>query len=276
MFEHRFRLSNEPGGLGVSCRENGATLAGVPLLQKTAKGFVPRPPSEIATLMRAAYPGFTRHTLLQPGLAAVARSLNEGDLTKAMIVSIFLKLPELDRNGAACIARVNDSLSKYNPDEPRDWHGRWTVGDGANEPDPQALEDGLLEDIAYQGVYHDQVVADVAAYYRSKGATVVTSVDLVARNGSTARADLIMAPPSGAPLILVEVKTGTDPQYTNGQRIVYPMAQIGDHVMSPNAKIRQFGFAPGQWLPPMQVITIYKKDAKAPYLWRPHGDPRVP
>ena len=67
-----------------------------------------------------------------------------------------------------------------------------------------------------------------------------------------------------------------DSQYTNGQMIVYPVAQIGDHVYSPETKIRQLGFAPGQWLPPMVFMTVYKQDENAPYLSRIHPSPLVP
>ena len=38
-----FRLTNEPGGLGLSCTPDGLSLAGVPLLRKMQAGFAPRP-----------------------------------------------------------------------------------------------------------------------------------------------------------------------------------------------------------------------------------------
>jgi hypothetical protein len=50
-----FRLTNEPGGLGLSCTPAGVSLAGVPLLRRTEAGFVPRPGSEVTSLLRAAY-----------------------------------------------------------------------------------------------------------------------------------------------------------------------------------------------------------------------------
>jgi hypothetical protein len=50
-----FRLTNEPGGLGLSCTSAGVSLAGVPLLHSTRARFVPRPAAEIATLLKAAY-----------------------------------------------------------------------------------------------------------------------------------------------------------------------------------------------------------------------------
>ncbi len=54
VIERTFRLTNEPGGLGLSCTEAGLSLAGVPLLRKSEMGFVPRPAAEIEALVRAA------------------------------------------------------------------------------------------------------------------------------------------------------------------------------------------------------------------------------
>ena len=50
-----YRLTNEPGGLGLSCTAAGLSLAGTPLLRSTEAGFAPRPGAEIASLMKAAY-----------------------------------------------------------------------------------------------------------------------------------------------------------------------------------------------------------------------------
>jgi hypothetical protein len=134
----------------------------------------------------------------------------------------------------------------------------------------------LFTDVAYPGTYHDQIVAQIAAHWRSEGAMVLTSVNLVARNGATARADLIAVLIPGDEPVVAEVKTGADPQYTAGQSVVYPMAQIGDHVYSPDQKIQQLGFSPGEWLPPMQFVTIYRKDDDSPYIVIQHEYPIVP
>jgi hypothetical protein len=63
--------------------------------------------------------------------------LNRGDTAKAMIAALHLRLPALSPDQALKITQVNDDLSKYNADQPRDWHGRWTDEDGAG-PDPLA------------------------------------------------------------------------------------------------------------------------------------------
>jgi hypothetical protein len=53
--ERIFRLTNEPGGLGLSCTVAGLSLAGVNLLRKTKAGFAPRPAHEIRPLTEAAF-----------------------------------------------------------------------------------------------------------------------------------------------------------------------------------------------------------------------------
>jgi hypothetical protein len=62
--------------------------------------------------------------------------LNEGDVTRAMIAAIYLRLPEVGAEGAARLAAVDAALRKYSEAEPRDWHGRWTTGGAAGGPNP--------------------------------------------------------------------------------------------------------------------------------------------
>lgn len=42
--------------------------------------------------------------------------------------------PELSREAAARLLNAERELIKYDPNEPRDWHGRWTAGEGAPAP----------------------------------------------------------------------------------------------------------------------------------------------
>lgn len=135
--ERNFRLTNEPGGLGPSCTAAGLSLAGVPLLQKTKTGFAPRPSDEIATLIEAAYGADTDPAELLPSLDVVAQALNGGDLPRAMIAAVLARLPELNWDAATRLAKAEQTLLKYDPDEPRDWHGRWTTG-GNSGPAPTA------------------------------------------------------------------------------------------------------------------------------------------
>jgi hypothetical protein len=108
-------------------------LAGVPLLAKTAAGFEPRPASEIATLIKAAYGANGDPVRLQSRLEAIAQALNNRDFGLAAIAAVQMQIPELSFQSAAQVARAEEKLRKYdyNQNEPRDWHGRWTSDDTA-------------------------------------------------------------------------------------------------------------------------------------------------
>jgi hypothetical protein len=81
-------------------------------------------------LVKAAYGPDFDASGLAPGLKVAATALNAGDVGRAMVAALQLKLPELDREAAMRVARTGSHLAKYDPNEPRDWHGRWTTGNG--------------------------------------------------------------------------------------------------------------------------------------------------
>ena len=136
-----YRLTNEPEGLGLSCTAAGLSLAGTPLLHRTEAGFAPRPVAEIASLMKAAYGADDDAARLQSSLQAIARALNGREFARAAIAAVLTRTPELNPGAARRLAAANDNLTKYNPNEPRDWHGRWTT-DGAAGPAPSAAPAG--------------------------------------------------------------------------------------------------------------------------------------
>jgi hypothetical protein len=136
-FIHRFRLATGSGAQGLRCGADGLSLAGVSLLRKSTEGFAARAPEEVGALMLAAYGDVFDRDRLARGLRATASALNRGDVDLAMIAAVHLRLPDLDAEAASRIAAVDDFLAKYDPDEPRDWRGRWTTG-GEGAPRPAA------------------------------------------------------------------------------------------------------------------------------------------
>lgn len=135
--EEWYRLSQIPGSAGLNCEESGVSLAGVALLRKTDAGLAPRPAHEIEALIKGAYGRDADVIRLESGLRVASEALNRGDIGRAMIATVLLRLPDLSGDGAAGIARADDVLAKYDPDEPRDWRGRWTAGDaGSAKPQP--------------------------------------------------------------------------------------------------------------------------------------------
>jgi hypothetical protein len=132
-----FRLANGPGSLGPSWGDAGLALAGVSLFRRTDDGFAPRPVGELEALLGAAYERRLDASLVR-GLGVAADALNHGDIGRAMIAALHLRLPDLTWEGASRIAKVDERLAKYSPDQPRDWHGRWTSEAGESAPDCEA------------------------------------------------------------------------------------------------------------------------------------------
>lgn len=132
-----FRLANGPDDLGLSCNPDGLFLAGVPLLSRTQAGFAQRPASEITALIKAAYGAGGDQIRLQSSLGSIARALNSGDIALAAIAAVQTQTPDLSREAAARLANVEQKISKqklvkFDPAEPRDWHGRWTTNGAAS------------------------------------------------------------------------------------------------------------------------------------------------
>jgi len=113
------------------CNENGLFIGpGIALVTRGLEdldgtsGFRPQPKAEIDRVLTQAYGTSFDSTPLSGGFAAVAKALNAGDMTRAIIASLHLRLPRVPADGA-------NRLAKYIPDEPRDWRGRWTTEDDA-------------------------------------------------------------------------------------------------------------------------------------------------
>ncbi len=135
-----FQLARGSKSAGLSCDAEGVALGGVQLLRKTDAGFAPRSALEIDVLTKAGYGAACDAVKLARGLEVASRALNDGDLSRAMVATLHLRLPELDAAGAARLAAVDAVLAKYSADQPRDWHGRWTTdGEGSGGPS-QATE----------------------------------------------------------------------------------------------------------------------------------------
>lgn len=83
--------------------------------------------------MKSAYGPHADRSDILPGLGVVAAALNQGDLARAMITALRLRLPDVGQEGAERLAKAAHILNKYDPNEPRDAHGRWTTGDGSDD-----------------------------------------------------------------------------------------------------------------------------------------------
>jgi len=151
-----------------------------------------------------------------------------------------------------------------------DGAGEWTDGAGSQGGASSEVNPNTIDEVANRD-YHDLVVAKIARIARRLGCKVVTEIPLVGVDGTAARVDLLILAPDGR-LTIIEVKTGLRPKFEDVQRIIYPMAQIGEHVFSPDPRIVELGFEPMERLPAMQFDTLYKKDRKSRLqLVEPHN-----
>jgi hypothetical protein len=119
------------GGDGLCCDARGVGLGPVTLVEAAdASGrrvYRVRPDEEVARALSLAYDPLTSAYLARrlSGLAVAARALEAGDMAKAMVATVLLKLPPLSAAALPKLAR-DPALRKYSADQPRDERGRWS------------------------------------------------------------------------------------------------------------------------------------------------------
>lgn len=101
-----------PDALGLSCARAGLFLAGTALVEKCDNRYVIRPPHEIEALVDEAYAGKLARRRLTSGLNAVANALNDGNLCRARIAAVHLRLPPLAGPHARNMLELTDLLLK--------------------------------------------------------------------------------------------------------------------------------------------------------------------
>jgi hypothetical protein len=122
------KLASEPNEIGLYCSEEGLALAGVTLLKIEDSEFMPRSEAELRQIFVAAFDGclsadFDRY---HASLKCIATALNQGDLPKAVIGSVLMKLPDIDTRGAGRVRKLDIALkANFNFLEPRN-HGEWS------------------------------------------------------------------------------------------------------------------------------------------------------
>lgn len=114
-----FRLTTR-GGPGLACDQKGVALGPVTLIDALSSNgkcvYRARPAEEIARTLALAYGAFSADDLRRclSALDLAARALEAGDLAKAGIATVFLKLPPLTPEAFTKLAQ-EPTLKKYNP-----------------------------------------------------------------------------------------------------------------------------------------------------------------
>jgi hypothetical protein len=139
--QHRFRLG-EARGTGVACGEDGLFVGETPLIEKARAGdsvqrWRPRAAAELDRDLSRVYGLPVTLAGRMSGLAAVAQALDDGDLARAQITALYLKLPDppapspsrrVDPATDETLYRALEasSLLKLEWDESK--HPRWPAG----------------------------------------------------------------------------------------------------------------------------------------------------
>lgn len=129
-----FKLSERRGDAdGPYCGTEGLFLGSSPLLLKIGPSYRVRAADEIAAILAAAYGSASGAVRLLPGLRLVAEALQQGDLARARIAALHLRLGEIAEDR---LART-DALLKdnFDPSQPRvpagnPDGGQWTDAGG--------------------------------------------------------------------------------------------------------------------------------------------------
>ncbi len=129
IFESMRRLHDRgPACRGLVIDEEGVALGpDCTLVRRTPQGYQRINDDEIAWLACEAFDGDIRLRRLPIILTGIAESLNANDLVKAQLLGLEIPLDELDDARLRRLALVSVHLRKdYDPNQPRDDHGRWT------------------------------------------------------------------------------------------------------------------------------------------------------
>ena len=172
------------------------------------------------------------------GLDAVAAALDRGEIARAQIAALLLQMPDpplIDRSSLSEVETrrlaqelAASGLSKAD-DEWDEQHPRTKTAPnpGWFAPKPKPDNGGAADahPVAYQGDFHDVLVAEEIDQYRRTGAICISEARL-SLGASTARIDILCRTKIGG-LMGVEVKTGDDLQFTPAQMAVYFHSLLG-------------------------------------------------
>jgi hypothetical protein len=160
-----FKLDQNPNGRGLRCDDEGLFLGRDALLQRDREGnFEARPAGELRKVLRRAYGDDANWESHARSVKLVAAALNKGDLARATMTAVLMRLPE--PGSPISIADVDVVLAKagFDPDEPRDERGRWTT-DGSDSGEsiaPNTSHRGLRIQTADSGRSDTEAAARAA------------------------------------------------------------------------------------------------------------------
>jgi len=159
-----FKLNQGPRSRGLRCDTSGLFLDGHPLLRRDANdNFEAREESDLRKAFNDIYGDQIESASRIRSVKLVASALNKGDVARAMMTAVLMRLPDPD--GPIRISDVDGTLAKagFNPDEARDERGRWTTGgsSGSKRADEHYPVGVLFADVGMSDA-SDDAVAEAA------------------------------------------------------------------------------------------------------------------
>jgi len=129
-----WRVSERTEGLGLCCAKDGLFLGNTPLLERRAEGFTPRPQNDLERLFSRGYGLAASLDRVMGGLAAVAAALNAGDLCRARIAAVHLRIPNLPDAFARLDMQLEDIALKLDRIAKTTAAGDWNPASNSGDP----------------------------------------------------------------------------------------------------------------------------------------------
>lgn len=131
-----WRLSKQKEALGLCCDEDGLFLGNTPLLERRTSGFAPRPQGDLESIFSHGFGFAASLDHVMGGLTAVASALNAGDLCRARIAAVHLRIPDLPDEFARLDMQLEDLARKIDRVAKTAAAGDWNpAGAGGWDPD---------------------------------------------------------------------------------------------------------------------------------------------
>lgn len=121
---------------------------------------------------------------------------------------------------------------------------------------PELFGSAAIEDIS-NNVLHDWVQAAAIATVRDYGGLAEGDVRVIARKTKLESIPDVIAVLRNGRILVIEVKTGLEPKWTENQPSVYSLMREGYEVFSNDPKIEKLGFRKGEFLPPCELYVAY-------------------
>ncbi|HEY1504297.1 MAG TPA: hypothetical protein VGF92_08355 [Stellaceae bacterium] len=130
-----WRVRERKNGLGLCCAEDGLFLGITPLLERSAGAFAPRSQEDLEALLSRGFGFAVSLDRVMGGLGTVAAALTAGDLCRARIAAVHLRISDLPDTFARLDMQLEDVALKLSRIAKTTAAGDWNPTGGGWDPD---------------------------------------------------------------------------------------------------------------------------------------------